>query len=70
MRFLNIFLLILLIVGGINWGLIGIAEWNLVDYLELHPWAQRVIYCAIGFSAVWFIFAWKWILRPAKPKAR
>ncbi len=50
---------ILLIVGGLNWGLVGIFNWNLVaaifggsvSYAEITV-PGRIIYILVGISAV------------------
>ena len=48
----------LLIVGGLNWGLVAIAEWDLVatitgdDFGQTNP-ASRVIYGLVGLAAVY-----------------
>lgn len=46
--------LILLIIGGINWGLVGIFKWDLVAAIfgELSV-ISRVIYILVGVSAVY-----------------
>ncbi len=50
----------LLIVGGLNWGLVAIAEWDLVatitgdDFGQTNP-VSRVIYGLVGVAAVYGI---------------
>ncbi|MBR7081701.1 MAG: DUF378 domain-containing protein [Oscillospiraceae bacterium] len=49
--------LILLIIGGINWGSVGIFKFDLVAYLfggQTAP-VSRVIYTLVFLSAVWCI---------------
>lgn len=53
---------ILLLVGGLNWGLVGIggfagANWNVVNLL-LGAWPQVewVVYILVGVSAVMMLF--------------
>lgn len=47
---------ILIIIGGINWGLIGFFSWNLVDAIFGEDSAiSRVIYAIIGLAALWVI---------------
>ncbi|HEY0053696.1 MAG TPA: DUF378 domain-containing protein [Caulobacteraceae bacterium] len=54
MKWLNILTLLLVIVGGINWGLIGLADFNLVEAIFGEgPGLTRVIYILVGVSAVW-----------------
>ncbi|MES2535965.1 MAG: DUF378 domain-containing protein [Pseudomonadota bacterium] len=49
--------MILLAVGGINWGLIGLFDFNLVAALfgEASP-LTRIIYIAVGLSALYSIY--------------
>ena len=43
----------LLWVGGINWGLVGLFKWNLVEVLfGAWPWLVSLIYILVGISAV------------------
>ncbi|MCL5407395.1 MAG: DUF378 domain-containing protein [Patescibacteria group bacterium] len=46
--------LILLIIGGLNWGLIGIFRWDLVAVIfgDLSV-ISRVIYTLVGVSALY-----------------
>ncbi|MEO8176739.1 MAG: DUF378 domain-containing protein [Sphingomicrobium sp.] len=53
MRTLNLITLVLLIVGGLNWGLIGLFDFDLVatlfgDMTTL----SRIVYVLVGISAV------------------
>jgi uncharacterized protein len=46
----------LLIIGGLNWGLIGLAQWNVVEMLfGSWSWLVQIIYILVGFSAVLMI---------------
>src|SRR3546814_19855750 len=58
MRTLNIVTLILLIIGGLNWGLVGLFEFNLVAAIfgEMSLLSQ-IIYILVGLSALWQIIA-------------
>lgn len=49
--------LILTIIGGINWGLIGLFRFDLVAYLFGGQTAtfSRVIYALVGLAALWCI---------------
>ena len=54
MKPLNIVTLILLIVGGLNWGLVGLFGFDLVAAIFGAASAlARVIYGLVGLSAVW-----------------
>lgn len=45
---------ILLIIGGLNWGLIGLFQFNLVETLfGFSPVIARLIYIVVGLSAIY-----------------
>lgn len=52
---------ILVIVGGINWGLVGLgmlmgSDWNVVRMiLGSVPTLEAVVYVLVGLSAVWMV---------------
>ncbi|MFH1367155.1 MAG: DUF378 domain-containing protein [Patescibacteria group bacterium] len=54
LNFLDWLALILLIVGGLNWALVGIFEYDLVASIfgELSAMA-RVVYVLVGLAAVY-----------------
>lgn len=57
MKALNIITLALIIVGGINWGLVGAFQFDLVATIfggQDAPLA-RVVYVLVGLSALWQI---------------
>jgi len=56
MRYVNIVTLALVIVGGLNWGLIGLFGFDLVAALfgAMSP-LSRIVYALVGASALWQI---------------
>lgn len=49
--------LVLVIVGGLNWGLIGFFDYNLVDALfGVGSTVSSVIYGLVGLASIWLIF--------------
>ena len=51
--------LILIIVGGLNWGLVAIG-FNLVGYIFASiPVLQTIVYALVGLSAIYVIFILK-----------
>ncbi len=54
---LDIIALILAIIGGINWGLIGIFQFDLVAWIFGGQDAilSRIIYTLVGIAALWCI---------------
>ena len=59
MKKFDIVALVLLILGGINWGLCGLFEFNLIYYIFKTEWIERVFYIILGASAVYICFIWK-----------
>ena len=45
--------IILLVIGGLNWGLIGVFNWNLVEVIfgDMTTMA-RIVYTLVGVSAI------------------
>lgn len=58
MRAINVITLILLIVGGLNWGLVGLFGFDLVAAL-FGPMSalSRIVYTLVGVSALVQIIA-------------
>jgi uncharacterized membrane protein YuzA (DUF378 family) len=56
MRIFNKITLLLLIVGGLNWGLVGVFGFDLVAALfgEMSM-LSRIVYTLVGASALWQI---------------
>lgn len=50
-------ILILLIIGGLNWGLIGFFSFNLVSAIFGTDLViiSRIIYAVVGLAAIWAI---------------
>lgn len=57
MKYLDILSIILLLIGGINWGLVGLFDFNLVTFLFGHfPILMNLIYDLVGLAALYVIF--------------
>lgn len=61
MSSLNMVAWLLVIVGALNWGLVGLgdfagADWNLVNML-LGTWPQveSLVYVLVGASGIWLL---------------
>jgi uncharacterized membrane protein YuzA (DUF378 family) len=49
--------LVLVIVGGVNWGLVGLFNFDLVATIFGSMfWLARVIYVLVGISALYMIY--------------
>ena len=56
MKVIDKIALVLIIIGAINWGLIGFFNFKLVAVIfgEM-TWISRVIYALVGISGLWGI---------------
>ena len=57
MKIINNIALILNIIGGINWGFIGLFKFDLVAWIcgGQDSVFARIIYCIVGLAAIWCI---------------
>lgn len=54
MRAVNVLTLVLLIVGGLNWGLVGLFGFDLVAALfGMMSALSRIVYVLVALSALW-----------------
>ncbi len=60
MKALHMIAFVLLVVGGLNWGLVGLGwlmgnmDWNVVHMiLGSIPMLEGLVYVLVGLSAVW-----------------
>ena len=66
MKYAHMISFILLVVGGLNWGLVGLgwwmggADWNVVHmFLGSWPMVEGLVYVLVGLSAVYLLFTHK-----------
>lgn len=60
MKTLDIIALVLVIAGGLNWGLVGLFDFNLVAWLfGIDSWFTNLVYVLVGLSAVWMAAQWR-----------
>lgn len=57
MNVISLIALILVIIGGLNWGLVGLFNLNLVQALFGTTILANIIYILVGVAAIWMIFA-------------
>lgn len=58
MKALDAIALILVVIGGINWGLVGLFDYNLVDALFGTGSAlSRIIYVIVGIAAIYALIS-------------
>jgi uncharacterized membrane protein YuzA (DUF378 family) len=58
MKVFNIIITILLIIGGLNWGLVGLFEFDLVQNIFGQGAFVRIIYTVVGLSAICKVVLW------------
>ena len=52
-------LLTLVIIGAVNWGLIGFFQFDLIAFLFGNmSWLSRIIYALVGISGLYLISAY------------
>ena len=56
MKVIDTIALVLIIIGAINWGVVGIFNFNLVDAIfGAMSVISRIIYILVGISGLWAI---------------
>ncbi len=56
MKVIDTIALVLIIIGAINWGLVGIFNFNLVEAIfGAMSVISRIIYILVGISGLWAI---------------
>lgn len=58
MKKLDMVVLGILITSGVNWGLWGFFNFNLMEYIIGNAWIVCVIYIIFGASALYYVFRW------------
>ncbi len=66
MKKIDVLVCILLSLGGLNWGLIGLFDFNLIEYFVGRTWLDRLIYVIIGAAAIYQAVSWKAIKKRQK----
>ena len=51
----NIIALCVLILGGLNWMLVGIFSWNLLTWIFGIGIFVRILYSLVGLAAIWML---------------
>lgn len=57
MKALHTIAFVLVVIGGLNWGLVGVANIDVVYYLG--PVLSKIVYILVGISALLLIFTHK-----------
>ena len=60
MKALHMITFLLVVVGALNWGLVGLFDYNLVTtLLGAWPMVERTVYILVGVSAVYILMTHK-----------
>ena len=70
MKRMDVLAAVLLVVGGLNWGVVGLTGSDLVGALfgELSP-VSRAVYTLVGLAALYQALQWKAIQHRWQPAA-
>ncbi len=64
MKTLDVIIAALLVIGGLNWGLVGLLNFDLVATIFGNmSILSRIVYIVVGISALYQAFQWKAIQR-------
>lgn len=60
MKGLNLLAVILLVIGGLNWGLVGTTGFDLVRAIfgDMSP-LSRIVYTLVGLAAIYHLVTWR-----------
>lgn len=50
---------VLILIGALNWGLIGLFDFDVFDCVLGGTWLDRLLAVLIGFSAIYKIANWQ-----------
>lgn len=60
MKTLDVIAAVLLVIGGLNWLLVGAFDFDLVRFIfGSLPVIQNLVYIIVGLAAIYQIFQWK-----------
>jgi uncharacterized protein len=72
MKTFDVAIAVLLVVGGLNWGLVGLLNFDLVAAIFGNMSAlSRIVYSLVGLAAIFQAMSWKaiqrrWAMNPAR----
>jgi len=69
MKTLDVIVAVLLVIGGLNWGLVGVFKFDLVATIFGGQAAllSRIVYTIVGICALYQAVLWKQIQNRWKP---
>lgn len=58
-KYVELLATLLVVVGALNWGLVGLLNMNLVNaLLGSVPSLEKVVYVLVGVSGLWMLYDW------------
>ena len=67
MKTIKIIAIILVVIGGLNWGLVGIFNFDLVAAIfGAMTTISRIVYALVGLSAVYLVLIFNSLLKDDK----
>ena len=72
MKFINGLVLTLIVIGALNWGLIGFFQFDLVTTLFHNNafWIARVIFALVGLAGIWALTFYHPVMRDEMARLR
>lgn len=68
MKVLHIIAFILLVIGGLNWGVWALTGWDVGQLLGgMDSAVSKVVYVLVGLAALWEIATHKWSCKACSP---
>ena len=72
MKTIDVVAAILVVVGAINWGLVGLFDFNLVSFLLGTSMPARIVYILVGLAGLFQVVQWRaiqrrWAHEPSHP---
>ena len=49
--------IVLVIVGAVNWGLVGVANYNLVTQIINSSFLVRLVYTLVGIAGIYSVYS-------------
>lgn len=59
MKPLDVIVAVLVCLGAINWGLIGIFDFNFIDFVFGKTIIDKIIYIIVGLSGLYQALLWR-----------
>ncbi len=61
MKNLDVIAAVLVVIGALNWGMVGLFQFDLVAALFGASILSSIVYTLVGLSGLYQAVSWKWI---------